>query len=120
MARADFNMIPFNHHFNAGSPDEVTKNFRVEVTAGQRLTDDAYLLVQVQGVSAVHSITLNTTKVLESGALLPAPGGSGAWRVAMNHIEPGVLVRDNNTIKIKRFGNDEFRVGWIVVHWREE
>ena len=59
MARADFNMIPFDHHFTAGSPDEVTKNFNVEVTANQNLTDDAYMLIQVQGISSVDSITLN-------------------------------------------------------------
>jgi hypothetical protein len=38
----------------------------------------------------------------------------------MNHIPPGVLRRNDNEITIKRFGNDEFRVGWVVVHWREE
>jgi hypothetical protein len=119
MARADFNMIHFNHHFTTGSDEEVIKNFRVEVTGNQRLTDDAYLLVQVQGVAATHSIKINSS-VLESGALLPAPGSSSAWRVGMNHIPPGVLRRNDNEITIKRFGNDEFRVGWVVVHWREE
>ena len=112
--------IPFDHHFTAGSPDEVTKNFNVEVTANQNLTDDAYMLIQVQGISSVHSITLNDDNVQEGGGLVPAPGGSSAWRVGLNHISPGALVRGNNKIKIKRFGNDEFRVGWIVVHWREE
>lgn len=115
MARADFNMIRFDQEFTAGSPS-ATKQFPIEGNAVP--IDDAYLLIQVQGVASPHAIQINGT-VLEAGGLVPAPGSSQAWRVGMNRIPPGILKLGANTITIVRHGNDDFRVGWVVVNWRE-
>jgi hypothetical protein len=109
-------MIPFNHQFTANSPDVVTRDFPIEGSSPP--IDDAYLLVQVSGVAAVHSVIINDS-VLEAGGLLPAPGDSQAWRVGMNRIPASTLRLGSNTIAIRRFGNDAFEVGWAVVHWRE-
>jgi hypothetical protein len=113
--RADFNMLFFNHNFTSDSPDLVTKPFNIE---GRLDDDDAYLLIQVRGVAATHSIIINDG-VLEGGGLLAAPGSTQAWRVGMNHIPPNVLHSGQNTIGIRRFGNDTFEVRWVVVHTGE-
>ncbi|NEQ44507.1 MAG: hypothetical protein F6K00_13475 [Leptolyngbya sp. SIOISBB] len=116
MARADFNMVPFNHLF---TPDFslVTKNFPIE--GNQAPIDDAYVLIQAQGVDRIQAIIINGETIGGSG-LAPAPGGSEAWRIGFSHIRPGLLRSGNNSIGIQRAaGVDNFRVSWAIVHWRE-
>ena len=116
MARADFNMVPFNHLFTSNVP-LVTHTFPIE--GNQAPIDDAYVLVQVQGVERIQAIIINGETIGGVG-LAPAPGDSQAWRVGLNQIRPGLLRSGNNTIGIQRApGSDNFRVTWAIVHWRE-
>ena len=63
MARADFNMIRFDQDLTASAPS-ATRQFPIEGSAAP--VDDAYLLVQVQGVASTHAIQINGA-VLEAG-----------------------------------------------------
>jgi hypothetical protein len=117
MARADFNMVPFNHTFTENAPIKTMPFF---IEGNQAPVDDAYLLIQVQGVAENHTIQIND-KQIPGVALTRAPGGSQAWRLGMGHIEPGLLHTGQNTISIKRnpTKQDNFMVTWVVVNWRE-
>lgn len=117
MARSDFNMIDISHHFTKTFP-VVTKHFPIEGV--QKPVDDAYLLLQVQGISTNHAVDING-KSIGGLALAAAPGESQAWRLGFTRIPPGVLRTGDNTIKITRNATqtDDFRVSWAVVNWRE-
>jgi hypothetical protein len=117
MARSDFNMIHINHFFTEDAP-EVIKRFPIEGTSSP--VDDAYMLLQIQGVGANHAIFINDEQIL-GVALSAAPGGTQAWRLGFNHIPPRILRSGINTIRIKRnsLAGDDFRVEWIVINWRE-
>lgn len=117
MARADFNMIPMHHHFTAAQP-VMTKQFPIE--GNQAPIDDAYLVLQAQGVASIHAITINGENI-GGVALAAAPGNSQAWRMGMTQIPPGLLHSGTNSIRIDRHPttNDNFRVNWVVVNWRE-
>jgi len=116
MARSDFNLIPIAHKFTVAAPS-VSKNFPIEGT--QKPIDDAYLLVQVRGVSTyTHSIQINDVE-LGGVDIPPAPGNSQAWLLWMDHIPPNVLKSGTNEITITRQGNDDFEIKNVVVNWRE-
>ena len=116
MARSDFNWVWFQHDFTATSPT-VTREFPIE--GSQDPVDDAYLLIQVRGVSEDnHKIRINNTD-LPGLDLQPAPSASQAWLLWMKHIGPGILKSGMNTITITRAANDDFRIGGVAINWRE-
>lgn len=117
MARSDFNMIPINQKFTAAAP---YKKVGFPIEGNQAPVDDAYLILQAQGVASIHAIVIND-ETIGGVALAAAPGNSQAWRMGMAHIPPGLLHSGNNKIEIERHPttNDDFRVGWVVVNWRE-
>ena len=117
MARSDFNMIPISHQFTANSP-VITRQFPIE--GNQAPVDDAYLLIQAQGVASNQTVRINDVTI-QGTALTDAPGHSQAWRVGIGHIPPGILRSGTNTISIRRnpSTNDNFMVSWVVVNWRE-
>jgi len=116
MARSDFNWVSFQHDFTAISPT-VTREFPIE--GNQDPVDDAYLLIQVRGVSEDnHKIRINSTD-LPGLDLQPAPSNSQAWLLWMKHIRPGILKSGMNTITITRVANDNFRIGGVAINWRE-
>ncbi|MEO1070045.1 MAG: hypothetical protein AAFW95_13150 [Cyanobacteria bacterium J06638_6] len=117
MARSDFNMVPINHIFTANAP-VMTREFPIE--GSQTPRDDAYILLQVQGVAANHTVRINN-QMLPGVALSYAPGNTQAWRLGFAHIAPGILRSGSNTIRIDRNPNagDDFHVAWVVVNWRE-
>ena len=116
MARSDFNRVWFQHDFTATSPT-VTKEFSIEGT--QNPVDNAYLLIQVRGVSEEnHKIRINNTD-LPGQDLPPAPSASQAWLLWMKHIGPGILKSGMNTITITRAATDDFRIGGVAINWRE-
>lgn len=116
--RSDFNVIPVRREFNSNNPS-FSADFRVE---GAQIVDDGYLVMQVQGVGepGTHRITLNNFDIEGNFDFKPAPGGSQAWLAWMTTFEPDKLLPDEiNTLRIQRIGNDNFRVGDIVINWRE-
>lgn len=114
MARSDFNWVGIGHNFTVNAPT-VTKQFPVE---GNPI-DDAYLLIQVRSASTnTHKISINNVE-LAGFDLPPAPSGSQAWLLWMDHIPPNVLKSGTNSITITRAGNDDFEVNAVVVNWRE-
>ena len=117
MARSDFNMVHINHKFTSGAPVK-SANFPIE--GNKAPVDDAYLILQVQGVASIHSIFINDEHI-GGVALAAAPGNSQAWRMGMAHIRPGLLHSGTNSIRINRHPttDDDFRVNWVVVNWRE-
>ena len=116
MARSDFNWVPIGHKFTNGAPT-VIKDFPIE--GNQQPIDDAFLLIQVRGVSVgTHRIQINGTQ-LAGFDLPPAPGSSQAWLTWMDHIPPNLLKSGLNTIRIDRVGNDDFEINAVVVNWRE-
>ena len=116
MARSDFNWVGIGHKFTVSEPT-VTKRFPIEGT--QKPIDDAYLLIQVRGVSSsAHSIKINNVE-LGGFDLPPAPGNSQAWQLWMDHIPPNALKSGTNEITITRKRNDDFEVNAVVVNWRE-
>jgi hypothetical protein len=118
MARSDFNYIPVNHTFTANAP-VFERNFPVELSTGQAVVDDGYLLITVRSVdSESHRIQINGTDLSSFDIPLP-PGNSDAWLTYMDHIQPNVLRSGTNNIQITRVGNDDFVVRDIVIHWRE-
>lgn len=118
MARSDFNYIPVNHTFTASAP-VFEKNFPVELSAGQEVVDDGYLLITVRSVDLdSHTIQINGKQLSGFDIPLP-PGDSDAWLTYMDRIQPNVLRAGTNNIQITRVGNDDFVVKDIVVHWRE-
>jgi len=116
MARADFNWVPIGHKFTVNAPT-VTKQFPIE--GNQPPIDDAFLLVQVRGASkSTHIIKINNVN-LGGFDIPPAPVGSQAWLLWLDHIPPNTLKPGNNSITITRSGNDDFEVNAVVVNWRE-
>lgn len=117
MARSDFNMVDIGHLFTPNQP-VMTKHFPIE--GNQAPVDDAYLLLQVQGIAANHTLRINN-EIIPGVALTNAPGDSQVWRLGFTRIPPGVLKLGDNTIRIDRNPNagDNFRVAWVVVNWRE-
>ncbi|MGD1862414.1 MAG: hypothetical protein ACFB0E_20900 [Leptolyngbyaceae cyanobacterium] len=117
MARSDFNMIPINHIFKENAP-VITRHFPIEGTSPP--VDDAYILLQIQGVAANHTLFINDQHIA-GVALSPAPGSTQAWRLSFSHIPPGILRSGDNTIRINRnpHAGDDFHVAWVVVNWRE-
>ncbi|MBW4653150.1 MAG: hypothetical protein KME20_08995 [Kaiparowitsia implicata GSE-PSE-MK54-09C] len=119
MARGDFNYIPVNHTFTASSP-LFERDFPVEISAGQAVVDDGYLLITVRRVSSQdHRIIINGTDLSGFDIPLP-PRDSEAWLTYMDRIQPNVLRGGTNTIQIIRVGNDDFEVKDLVVNWREQ
>jgi hypothetical protein len=118
MARADFNYIPVNRTLTENSTF-FEDNFTVELSSGQRVVDDGYLLITVRSVDLEsHEIKINGEKL--SGFDIPKPpGNSDAWFTYMDRIQPGLLHSGMNTIQIIRVGNDDFVIKDLVVHWRE-
>ena len=116
MARSDFNWLWINHDFSASSPT-VTKEFPIE--GSQAPMDDAYLLIQTQGVSQSNHIIKINNKDLPGTDLPEAPGESQSWLLWMKHIGSNVLKLGTNTITITRVGNENFTIGGIAVNWRE-
>ena len=118
MARGDFNYIPVNHTFTANSPTW-ERDFPVELSPGQEVVDDGYLLITVRSVdTANHSIQINGQHL--SGFDIPMPpGDSDAWFTYMDRIQPNALHGGTNNVQITRVGNDNFVVKDLVVHWRE-
>jgi len=118
MARSDFNYLPINHTFTANSP-VFDADFPVELSAGQAVVDDGYLVITVRSVDAdSHRIKINNVDLSGFDIPLP-PGNSDAWLTYMDRIQPNVLHSGTNHIQITRVGNDNFVVKDIVVHWRE-
>lgn len=118
MARSDFNYIPVNHTFTAQSP-VFERNFPVELSTGQEVVDDGYVLITVRSVdSESHRIQINGTDLSGFDIPLP-PGNSDAWLTYMDRIQPNLLRSGTNNIQIIRVGNDDFVVKDIVIHWRE-
>lgn len=118
MARSDFNYIPVNHTFTANSPT-FTREFPVQLSSGQAVVDDGYLLITVRSVdSQSHRIEINNNNLSGFDIPLP-PSNSDAWLTYMDRIDPGFLIGGTNRIRITRVGNDDFVVKDIVVHWRE-
>ena len=118
MARGDFNYIPVNHTFTATSPVFET-NFPVQLSSGQEVVDDGYLLITVRSVDLQsHRIQINGTDLSGFDIPLP-PGNSDAWLTYMDRIQPNILHSGMNNIQITRVGNDNFVVRDLVVHWRE-
>ncbi len=118
MARGDFNYIPVNHTFTANSP-VFDLDFPVELSGGQAVVDDGYLLITVRSVdSQNHRIVINGTDLSGFDIPLP-PGNSDAWFTYMDRIQPNVLHGGTNHLQITRVGNDDFVVKDIVVNWRE-
>jgi hypothetical protein len=118
MARGDFNYIPVNHTFNANTPTWET-DFPVELSAGQSVVDEGYLLITVRNVdSDNHRIQINGQDL--SGFDIPvAPGNSSTWFTYMDRIQPDVLHGGTNNIQITKVGQDGFSVKDLVIHWRE-
>lgn len=118
MARSDYKLIPFGKTFSKNAPTE-KKNFNIEGNPINTNRDDAYLLVQVRGVSSgSHEISIND-EPLPAFDLPPAPGNSQSWQLWMDHIPTGLLKPNQNSIRITHVGNDSFEVRNVVVHWRE-
>lgn len=118
MARGDFNYLPVNHTFTASSPNW-ERNFPVELSSGEAVVDDGYLLITVRSVdSQNHRIQINDQDLSGFDIPLP-PGNSDAWLTYMDRIQPNALHGGTNNIQITRVGNDDFVVKDIVVHWRE-
>lgn len=116
MARSDFNWVGIGHKFTVNAPS-VNKSFPIE--GSQKPIDDAYLLIQVRGVSqSTHSIKINNVE-LGGFDIPPAPGNSQAWLLWMEHIPPNILKSGTNEITITRKGNDDFEINAVVVNWRE-
>ena len=117
--RADFNVVPFNHNFDQPNESAV-KNFPIE--AREIRDSHAYLLVQIQGVGpSSHGIKLNGKNITDSRTpdLPPAPNSSVAWFTWMLEFPASMLKTGDNRIEIEKRGSDDFRVGNVVVHWRE-
>lgn len=115
-ARADFNWVPIDQLLNASNPT-TTVEFPIEENGtSSDVVDDAYLLIQAQGVSSTsHRIFVNNVPL--PGIDLPSHSG---WQTWMDLIPPGVLHPGMNTLRIDRIGSDNFRIGAAVVNWRED
>ncbi len=117
--RADFNVVTFNHTFDQPNESE-TRNFPIEASEIQ--DDQAYLLVQTQGVGpSAHGIVINGNDVSDSLTpdLPPAPGKSQSWLLWMLEFPASFLNTGSNRIMIEKRGSDNFKIGNVVVHWRE-
>lgn len=117
MARADFQFVSINQEFSSQNP-AVTKTFTVESQLGNLPIPpiaDAYLLITTRNVTLTgHQLSINNQQ-LPGFDLRPHEG----WATSMDHIPPGFLKAGQNSITIERIGNDDFSVGFVVVHWRE-
>lgn len=112
MARADFNWVPIKHNFTTQKPS-VLKTFPIE-GLGNPL-DDGFLLIQARGVSSgSHRVFVNDQAL--PGLDIPKHDG---WQTWVDRIPEGTLHSGENTIRIERIGQDEFRVEAVVVNWRE-
>ena len=118
MARSDFNYIPVNAELGSLNPTWRT-SFPVELSAGQSVVDDAYLLITVNHVNSdAHRIFINNVAL--TGFDIPsAPGKSVSWFTYMDRIQTGVLRGGMNEVRIDCIGGDFFRVKEMVIHWRE-
>ena len=118
MARSDFNYIPVNHTFTANSP-VFDQDFTVELSPGQNVVDDGYLVITVRSVdSDNHRIEINGHDLSGFDIPLP-PQNSDAFLTYMDRIQPNVLHGGTNHLQIPRTGNDNFVVKYMVVHSRE-
>lgn len=119
MARSDFNYVPVNHTFTGHNPVFETR-FRVELSPGQSVVDDGYLVITVKSVDATtHRIRINGVELSSFDIPLP-PSNSDAWFTYMDRIQPNILQGGMNTLQIIRTGSDNFTVKDLVVNWREE
>ncbi len=119
MARSDFNYIPVNQKFNNNN-DNFRIPFRVELSAGQKVVDDGYLLITVRDVdSNNHEIAINGHTL--TGFDIPKPpADSSAWFTYMDRIQPEAnLHSGTNILEIHRVGDDNFEVKDLVINWRE-
>ena len=118
MARSDFNYIPVNQTLSTINPTWRT-SFPVELSAGQNVVDDGYLLITVSQVSSDdHRIFINNVP-LTGFDIPPAPGDSLAWFTYMDRIQEGALKGGINEVRIDHIGRDVFKVKDLVIHWRE-
>ena len=123
--RSDFTMIHFSEHLGSNEVDlnapwarfvgnqSTLKTFNVD----NRPTGEAYLLIQTLKVGVFsHKIIINGTEL--SGYNLPQHDG---WTVWMAGIDEGILKHGANTLQIIRdtSAQDNFVVGYVVIHWRE-
>ena len=113
MARGDFNWIPFSHTFTASSP---TFSAQFPIEGNLNPVDDAYLLI------TAHNVTIQSHKIFINDVELPGfdlPIHDPGWQTWMDHIQPGLLRKGTNSLRVVRVGNDDFTTKDAVVHWRE-
>lgn len=123
--RSDFVVINFNKELGDRDtfPDKPWAEFVGNQTEENFFISDvpvgtAYLLLQLYHVNEIgHQILINGHH-LSGGDITPHSG----WQTWMDEIESGKLQAGNNTIQIRRNTNtgDNFIVGRVVVHWREQ
>jgi hypothetical protein len=131
--RSDFRIIRFNErlgdrrppsNFNPGSSHyagQETSEKRFEVD--REPVGDGYLVIQVYGVDfRTHRVLVNGEDLPQFDIASQQPGRP-VWETWLDPIEEGILRRGRNTIRIMHGSTpqpDNFIVGNVVVHWREE
>jgi len=126
---ANFENIIFNEHLGDNENDLVTfggmtfvgdqsklANFTIEGTP----SGNGYLLLYLWSVQDLHhKIELNSINI-SNAAEFPHQLGSEKNAIWIIPIDENVLKKGNNTLQIKRSGNDNFHVYSAIVNWKEE
>jgi len=118
MARSDFAIVGIFERFN-DTTTVVSQTFQVE---GQPI-GDAYLIVQQFDVEVrSHQIEVNGIDLPGMDfTAMPPNDPNNVWLVWLDRIPPGILQAGSNRITIRRseLVDEGFRVGNVVIHWRE-
>ncbi len=115
MIHSDFQWVNFSTQFNDANQSE-TRHFQIDGNP----VGHGYLLIQA------FEVDLNPNhRIFINGQSLPSfdiPLEDNArWNLWMDHIPPGLLQSGDNLITIRRVGGvDNFFVGNVAIHWREQ
>jgi hypothetical protein len=126
---ANFENIIFNEHLGDDQGDLATfsgmtfvgdqsklVNFTIEGTPNGK----GYLLLYLWSIQDLHhKIEINNINVSNATAF-PHQLGSEKNATWIIPIDENVLKKGNNTLQIKRSGNDNFHVYSVIVNWKEE
>ena len=123
--RSDFKVLVFNEHLGDKESDLNTEwpwKGNSTSTLDWRMAEpkeSGYLLIQTYDVgNSNHKIIINDTDLPEFD--IPKQR-EYSWNTWMDIIEEGVMNSGSNSIRIVRAeGGDNFMVGTVVIHWREE
>ncbi len=126
---ANFENIIFNEHLGDDQGDLPTFNGMTFVGEQTKLANftlegtpkgKGYLLLYLWSIQDLHhKIEINNIDV-SNAAEFPHQLGSEKTATWVIPLDENVLKKGDNTLRIKRTGNDNFHVYNVIVNWKEE